>query len=331
MRLVLTPGDPLGVGPELTATLLKAETPEAQAALKGVSALHIVGHCETIAGFFGGALPKKAGRTTLHWHDLAGAPGWTEAGTAEAGRIAASAIDTAVGLIAAQKADALVTGPIAKAHLQAARLALQGHTELLETLANRLWPPPPEAPGYETDMLFVYEHFRLLLLTRHIPLNAVSMALTPRRVEAAMLSLIRHLAASSAKTPRLGVLACNPHAGEIGGTEERDVLLPVIRQLRHDTGCQISDPLPADAAFRGFLPLLKAGTLPYDAYIACYHDQGLIPFKLVAGYEAVNVTIGLPFVRTSVSHGTAFDIAGKGLATPVSLYAAMREAVRLLK
>ena len=144
-------------------------------------------------------------------------------------------------------------------------------------------------------MLFVYDRFRMLLLTRHVPLSRVAETLTQADVETAFQTLQTFLIMQMGIThPRIAVMGVNPHAGEIGGREEAEILIPVMTRLNVLGLAQFEGPFPADALFRGF----DLATQPYDAYVAAYHDQGLIPFKLIAGYQAVNVTLGLPFIRT---------------------------------
>jgi 4-hydroxythreonine-4-phosphate dehydrogenase len=161
------------------------------------------------------------------------------------------------------------------------------------------------------------------LLTTHIPLRAVPSTLTSDRVERAVRLLDRALRASFGRTePRIGVLGLNPHAGEGGrlGTEEADFVAPAVERLR-SSGLLVDGPLPGDSAF--------AARRRYAGLLALYHDQGLAPVKALAFDRAVNVTLGLPAVRTSPCHGTAFDLAGRGLADPASMKAALRWAVRL--
>ena len=215
----------------------------------------------------------------------------------------------------------LVTGPISKRNLAEAGYAFGGHTEILEDLARRYF----NAPDARAEMLFVYKNLRLLLLTRHIPLRDVAAALSQPGAVArpikTLIAYLRHQAGVS--EPRLAMLGINPHAGELEGSdEEKKFFMPVIHAVNAIGASRIDGPFPADGFFRGFDP----ATTPYDTIIAPYHDQGLIPFKMLAGYEAVNVTIGLPFLRTSVSHGTAEDIAGKSVAREDSLMAALRLA-----
>ena len=242
----------------------------------------------------------------------------------EPGEVAYQSIDTAVMMIAGKQVDAMVTGPISKHNLQKAGHADHGHTEILENLARRYF----NAPDAHAEMLFIYKKFRLLLLTRHIALADVPLALAkPGAVARPMKTLIAFLRHRlNIEEPRIAMLAVNPHAGEVGGDEDTRYIAPVIHAVNAIGASQLVGPLPADGFFRGF----DAQNSRYDAIVAPYHDQGLIPFKLLAGYEAVNMTIGLPFFRTSVSHGTAENIVGRNLAREDSLMAAIQSALDVL-
>ncbi|MGE0199328.1 MAG: PdxA family protein [Candidatus Melainabacteria bacterium] len=229
----------------------------------------------------------------------------------------------------------MVTGPIAKEQLAREGYAATGHTEILQDLANQYWSPE-NGRAYQSDMLFVHGPFRLLLLTRHVPLRDVSRTLTVRGVRQSLNTLVAFLVRHAGiPAPRIAMLGVNPHAGEIVAdgvpNEEETILKPAMAAVKdywqgEGVAVAFSGPLPADAFFRGF----DAGKPPADAVVATYHDQGLIPFKLLAGMAAVNVTVGLPFLRTSVSHGTAQDIAGKGIADTASLEAAVSAALTLM-
>jgi 4-hydroxythreonine-4-phosphate dehydrogenase len=245
-----------------------------------------------------------------------------------AGKVAYHSIVKAVEAISQGRCDALLTGPVSKAHWWQAGIHYSGHTELLEVLAQQYWPERGGQPPHQADMLFVYEQFRVLLLTRHIALNQVSQSLEAGSVRRQLRQLLVFLRQQAGiATPKIGILGLNPHAGEVGGDEEAKVLCPVINQLNEEEGALVfSQPLPADAVFRGF----NATNPAFDAYVACYHDQGLIPMKLVAGYAATNVTVGLPFVRCSVSHGTAADIAGLGIADASGVFSAMACLLELM-
>ena len=234
--------------------------------------------------------------------------------SAAAGHAAFQAIDRAVTDALAGRIDALATGPIHKEGLALAGFEWRGHTELLAHLTG----------AGEVAMMFHSAPLRVVLATIHVPLSAVPRLLTRARVEKTLALAASELPWFGVPRPRLALAGLNPHAGEGGliGTEDRDVLAPAVAAARQ-RGIDVSGPLPADTVFR------QAVDGRFDAVIACYHDQGLIPVKLVAFGKAVNVTLGLPIIRTSVDHGTAFDIAGHGVADPSSLIEAVRLAAWL--
>lgn len=245
---------------------------------------------------------------------------WVQTPAESSGKASYLALEAAVLDALAGKVIGVVTNPISKANWWKAGVPYSGHTEALEMLANREHPRA-EAP-WQADMFFAFQNFRLLLLTRHVPLEAVSTCLDLNQAKASVKALIHTLEQTLAKASyRIALLGVNPHAGEIGGVEEAEILLPlqtwVHQNFPHVT---MSLPQPADAFFRGFDAKTAKG---FDAVVSPYHDQGLIPMKMLAGFDAVNVTIGLPFLRTSVSHGMASDIAGQGVANPRSLQAAI--------
>ncbi|MDA1093235.1 MAG: 4-hydroxythreonine-4-phosphate dehydrogenase PdxA [Acidobacteria bacterium] len=234
--------------------------------------------------------------------------------SAEAGRAAYDAVVRATADAMAGRIDAVTTGPIHKEAFALAGLPWRGHTELLAHLTG----------ADEVAMMFYSSRLCVVLATVHVPLSAVPRLLTRQRVEATLALTAAELPRFGIPVPRLGLAGLNPHAGEGGllGSEEQDVLAPAVASARA-RGIDVTGPLPADTVFR------QAVDGRFDAVVACYHDQGLIPVKLVAFGEAVNVTLGLPIIRTSVDHGTAFDIAGKGIADPSSLVTAVELAARL--
>ena len=236
--------------------------------------------------------------------------------SAEAGRAALEAVERAAGDAMAGRLDAIATGPIHKEALALAGSAWRGHTELLADLTR----------SGDVAMMFHSPRLCVVLATVHVPLAAVPRLLTEKRV-GAVLDLARaNLPRFGLTRPRLALAGLNPHAGEGGllGTEDRDVLAPAVAAARR-RGIDVAGPLPADTVFR------RAVEGRFDAVVACYHDQGLIPVKLAAFGDAVNVTLGLPIIRTSVDHGTAFDIAGRGVADPTSLVKAVVLAARLAR
>lgn len=231
--------------------------------------------------------------------------------TSAAGRIAARCIQTAVGLALSGKVGAVVTAPVSKEALHKAGTDLPGQTELLQ----RLTSSPVVA------MMLVSDRMRIGLITIHIPVRKVAQAIAKNLV-LRRARVIHHALKHDwlIPEPRIAVLGLNPHAGEGGhiGWEERNLITPALEELRRQ-GMNFDGPFPADSFFG------KSGHELYDAVIAMYHDQGLIPFKMATFGRGVNVTAGLPIVRTSPDHGTAFDIAGKGIANPGS----MKEAILL--
>jgi 4-hydroxythreonine-4-phosphate dehydrogenase len=232
-----------------------------------------------------------------------------ESATAAYAAIEQATADARDGVVAA-----IVTAPISKEAFALAGYPWKGHTDLLAHLCG--------AP--EVAMMFWSERLRVVLATVHIPLRDVSAALTHDRLRDVIALTARSLPSFGINTPTLAVAGLNPHAGENGllGKEERDVIIPAIQDAQ-GLGVNVSGPFPGDTVF------VRAARGEFDAVIACYHDQGLIPVKLIAFGRSVNVTLGLPIVRTSVDHGTAFDIAGKGVADEGSLVEAILLAARL--
>ena len=234
--------------------------------------------------------------------------------SAAAGRAAYNAIVHAVDDAMAGRVDAIATAPINKEAFALAGLPWPGHTELLAFLTA--------APS--VAMMFYAEALRVVLATIHVPLADVATLLTRPELDRVVRLTARELPRFGFASPRIAVCGLNPHAGEKGvlGREEAAVHEPVVAACRAD-GLDVTGPFPADTVF------VRAARGEFDAVVACYHDQGLIPVKLLAFGTAVNVTLGLPVIRTSVDHGTAFDIAGRDVADPGSLVEAVRLAARL--
>lgn len=235
--------------------------------------------------------------------------------SASAGDFAFRALEKACEI----KPKFIVTAPTSKEAMHLAGYNFNGQTEVLENfLAHK---------GQKAEMLFVSRDFRVLLLTRHCALKDVSNYLT-KEVIIEKVERLRSYFQNKLfiKKPSFALCALNPHAGENGiiGTEEDEVIIPAIEAVRN-RGINITNPLPADTLFIGGVQnYLRDEKSPYDCYIACYHDQGLIPIKAVASEKTVNMTIGLDIIRTSPSHGTAFDIAGKNIANPESMIEAIK-------
>ena len=235
--------------------------------------------------------------------------------SARSGDASVAFITKAVRLAELGCIDGMVTGPINKEAINLAGHAYPGHTELLADLTK----------SKEVGMMILGGPLKIMFVTTHLAIRKLPDALTPARVEKAIRLAHRALRDFfGVPKPRIGVAALNPHAGEAGlfGDDERKSILPAARKARA-AGIDASDPVPADTLFG------KAVRGEYDGLVAMYHDQGLIPLKLVAFGRCVNLTVGLPIIRTSVDHGTAYDIAGKGLADPGSLVEAVKLAARL--
>jgi len=236
--------------------------------------------------------------------------------SAAAGRTAYDVIVRAVADAQRGVVQAIATAPVNKEAFRLAGLEWSGHTDLLAHLTG----------ASHVAMMFYADALRVVLATVHIPLAEVARALTRASLEATIALAARELPRFGIARPRIAVAGLNPHAGEHGlfGTEEDTAIRPAIEACRA-RGIDVSGPYPGDTVF------VRAVRGEFDVVVACYHDQGLIPMKLVAFGQAVNVTLGLPIIRTSVDHGTAFDIAGTGVADPESMIAAVLLAARLAR
>jgi 4-hydroxythreonine-4-phosphate dehydrogenase len=320
VRLALTVGDPGGIGPEITGSLL------ATRALSGAD-VFVVGAYAALSSWL--PAPACGAARVIPLAEAAelaapdSYPVYIDTGaevayrrgrpTPEGGRASGLAIETAAALAKRGLVDGIVTGPISKEALALAGYARFSHTELLAELFD--------APACE--MMMVSGALRIVILTRDIPLKDVPSAVTAERIVAGVRVTGRALRELfGIEKPRIAVAALNPHAGDGGvlGTEERETIRPALEALRAE-GRLVDGPLSADTMF------YKWERKGYDAFIALYHDQGMIPFKAGGFEKGVNMTIGLPVVRTSVCHGTAYDIAGKGTAETGSLESAFALAV----
>ncbi|MBM4124737.1 MAG: 4-hydroxythreonine-4-phosphate dehydrogenase PdxA [Nitrospira sp.] len=321
--LALTMGDPAGIGPEVIAKVMAG--PEIHRLCRPL----IIGSQAVMERTVRTLrLPLQAVR--VEGHELRGRrdklpildPLVHPLGRFQVGRVSQSCgaasvafITKAVRLAEAGCVDAIVTGPINKEAINKAGFDYPGHTELLADLTR----------SREVGMMILGGPLKIMFVTTHVAIHDLPEALNTARVGKAIRLADRALREYfGLAKPRIGVAALNPHAGEGGlfGDEEGRVILPAARRARA-AGILASDPLPADTLFG------KAVRGDYDGIVAMYHDQGLIPLKLVAFGRCVNLTVGLPIIRTSVDHGTAFDIAGKGVADPGSLIEAVKLAARL--
>jgi 4-hydroxythreonine-4-phosphate dehydrogenase len=325
--IALTLGDPAGIGPEITWKAwdrLRHQPDYAFALIAPPGVLERVANPSQ-----GIKTISDIGEASQHFSDalpvieIAGdiaEPGHADPRHAKA---ITQSIERAVSLALSSQADAIVTNPIAKDVLYRAGFSFPGHTEYLGVLCkdhNAPYHPGPVmmliAPDGEKRDL------RVGLATIHVPLSQTNELLTADLVLSAARTILGALETDfSIQSPRLAVCGLNPHAGENAalGTEERDVINPVCRVLRAE-GYDITDALPADTLFHA------EARLTYDGALAMYHDQGLIPVKTLDFHHGVNVTLGLPIVRTSPDHGTAFNIAGQGIARADSLIEAIRRA-----
>jgi len=325
-RIAVTMGDPAGVGPELCLRLLAEEK------LQSVATPIVFGEAailEAVAKRCRLPMPAKIIRradfssgftqvvepTLVDFHQVhveAISPG---AVSPVAGAAAFAIIEAAIRSAVAGEVAAIVTAPIHKEALAAAGVPYPGHTEILTSLTG----------AARSCMMLTAAEITCSLVTAHVGFRDVPQLLHPDRIFDTIELTADAMRRLRGREPRLAVCGLNPHAGEhglFGAAEEERLIVPAILKARA-AGIAVEGPLPADTAF---LPTLRAST---DAYICMYHDQGLIPLKALAFEEAVNITLGLPIIRTSVDHGTAFDIAWQGRASPTSLYEAFRLAARL--
>ncbi len=237
--------------------------------------------------------------------------------TQEAGKLALAALDKAITDLKLEKIDALVTAPLNKNNINSPENNFIGHTEYLT-----------EAFGVKDSLMFmVAEDFRVGLVTGHVPLHEVAKRITPESIRTKLSIMLESLRSDfGINKPRIAVMGLNPHAGEDGllGSEEEQIIKPTIREFK-DQGHFVFGPYPADGFF-GMMHQKK-----FDGILAMYHDQGLIPFKTLAFESGVNFTAGLPIVRTSPDHGTAYNIAGKNMADEGSMRAAIMQAYDIIR
>lgn len=329
-RLAVTVGDCAGVGPELVLRALGSSEGSADCRLFVYGNRRILERVARAAGVpfpddIAVLPPDAHARVPEHGHILFDFPCDADVLAcgkvqAECGALAHRWICAAVRDIQAGHADALVTAPINKEALHLAGVPFPGHTEMLSDLTAT---PNPCMAFYSAGLI-------VSLATIHEALSDVPHLLNVRSLLRTVRLTHDACRGFGIAAPRVGVLALNPHAGEHGlfGKEETEILRPAIDLARAD-GMSVSDPLVPDAAFTWLLRTPQQS--PYDAYVAMYHDQGLIPFKMVAFDTGVNVTLGLPIIRTSPDHGTAFDIAWQGKASPASLFSAIALAARMVR
>ena len=320
-RLALTPGEPAGIGPDLLVRLAQETCPAELVAVSDPELLqaraHLLGLPLVLRPFTVGAEPRPhvPGELLCDPVPLAVPVRPGHGDPAQAPHVLAT-LERAVGGCLSDHFQALVTGPVHKGLINDAGIPFSGHTEWLAERTGAAMPV----------MLLVAPGLRVALATTHLPLRAVPAALTPARLTSVITILEQDLRRRYGfEIPRILVCGLNPHAGEGGhlGDEELRIITPVLDTLRAQ-GWSLTGPLPADTAFT------PDRLAQVDVVLAMYHDQGLPVLKAKGFGEAVNVTLGLPMVRTSVDHGTAFELAGTGRAEVGSFRAAVHEALRLV-
>lgn len=321
-RLAITMGDPAGIGPEIIAKATRAMRDLIAA---GAAEFIVVGSAEAMARTeaqlgFTGPVPYRM-------VDVGPVSEPVTVGKvcAAGGEWAYRAVVRAVELVQRGEADAVVTAPLSKEALHLAGHAFEGHTELLAHLTGQR----------DAVMMLAHDDMRVSHVSTHCPLSEVPKRVTPQRLRRVFDVTIDAMRALGIANPRIGVAALNPHSGEGGilGKEDDAVIAPVVREYAA-RGLAVTGPWPGDIVF------IKLRAKQFDAVVAMFHDQGHIPVKLLGFHvdpatgewqaiSGVNVTLGLPVLRTSVDHGTAFDIAGTGRANPSSLIAALRLAAQM--
>jgi 4-hydroxythreonine-4-phosphate dehydrogenase len=315
VRIAISMGDPSGIGPEIIVKALQRIDPDVSYLVYGDR-----GALLRAAAAAGLPLPTRQ----VQWIETSTADAarlrWGVADVV-AGELQVKALAGALDAVLAGHADALCTAPITKAAAHAAGFAFPGHTEYLGARCRTT----------RFVMMLAGPTLRVVPLTGHIALRDVPAALTEEKIVDAILVTATGLKRDFAvESPRLAVAALNPHAGEAGlmGDEEQRLITPALRRAaveleRAEVAAEIVGPIPADGLF--------AHHRDYDAVLCCYHDQALIPLKMVHRDDGVNITLGLPIVRTSPAHGSALDIAGRGVARPESMVAALRLAAEVAR
>lgn len=306
-KIAITIGDFNGIGPEIVIKALNALELDS-------SKIILIGASELLNG-----LKNK--------YEIVEVPfsrSWLQYGkeTKYAGEFSFKCLEKACELVNTGVVSSIVTAPVSKNAMNLAGYHYSGQTEVLQELLAQ------NDKQQKAEMLFVCGDFRVLLLTRHLALKDVCIS---KDLLIEKISRIKQVLNKNFNivSPQIALCSLNPHAGENGvlGTEEIEEFLPAIAELR-DNGISVSDPIPSDAIFfKAANAIYNKEKQPYHVYCACYHDQGLIPMKLLAQDSAVNMTVGLRVIRTSPAHGTAYDIAGKNVANPQSMICAIKEVL----
>lgn len=327
-RIIITPGDPDGIGPEITWKAIRRRRIPRNVQLLVVGArkpFEKLGASFVDVNESGLSENRALGTKPLF---LSAPTTLPKKGLLLPGYQSGWSIQKATSLIQAGHASALVTGPISKERLQRGGFPYSGHTDFLADLCKT------GEDSQEVTMMLANDQLRVSLVTVHCSIQDVPKNLTRERLRRTVIHTAFHLRAWwGIRRPKIAVAALNPHAGEKGlfGREEIEIIAPEVRALQSSSlarsrgAYSLHGPLPADTLFAN----LK--TDKYDAVVCMYHDQGLIPVKLLDFPHTVNVTLGLPIVRTSVDHGTGFDIAGLGKADPSSLESALDLAIEIVR
>lgn len=308
VKVGITMGDPSGIGPEIIAKALKKNWASKRVDFVIIGDMWVFSRLAKISSFLSG----------IKFIDLKNVPHNNFSFgriRANYGRASIEYLDRALKLMNDNIIDCVVTCPISKESVGLAGYKLWGHTEYFKRMTG----------AKEAVMMLLNNRLKISLVTRHIPLKSVSINLNQHKIfQTVFLTIesLKHL--FSIKKPRIAVCGLNPHASDNGliGSEENKIIKPAVKKIRSVFKLRIDGPIPADVA------ILKAQEKDYDCVIAMYHDQALIPLKSSAEEKGVNITLGLPFIRTSPLHGTAFDIAGRNLANPISLTESIRLAVK---
>ena len=309
-KIALTIGDPAGIGPEITLKAILSNK------ISGLFKPIIIGDRNVLEeAILKLNIKINLNNITIIDVDEIKVKNFQRCKpTAESGRACVAYIKKAVELALNKKVDAIVTAPISKESLKMAGFKWPGHTEMLAGMTNTK----------DYAMMFYSEKLKIILVTIHTALRNVPDLIKKERVLQTIMLAKRACDMMGINNPRIAVAGLNPHAGEAGifGDEEIKEIVPAIKEAQ-TLGINASGPYPADTLFH------KAYKGEFDIIVCMYHDQGLIPLKMIAFDKAVNVTIGLPIIRTSPDHGTAYDIAWKGIANPSSMIEAIKLAVRL--
>ena len=323
-QLGITTGDPAGIGPEISVRAAQ------DSSFQGVCRMALFGSWEILQSrSLDLGLPFEFERISLDGFkqgkqlparcivDIPAGSVQAGIGSKASGESAARNVIECASACIDRHLDAMVTAPLNKKYFQEAGYSFPGHTEFLAHLAG----------ASEIGMAFLTDRLRVVLTTIHVSLRVVTESLTSEQIYKKLCLILREFPRFNLPCSRVAVAGLNPHAGESGimGDEDMERIAPAVEQARKAfPGSMIEGPLPADTLF------WRAFNGEFDVVLAMYHDQGLAPIKLIGFGESVNVTLGLPFIRTSVDHGTAYDLAGRGIARHDGMNSAIRCALRLL-